>query len=56
MKFDRMFSNIIATGEYAWAPLSRVLCDDNVGVNGNQNAKINLIWKKKTVIQKMMKF
>jgi hypothetical protein len=38
MKFDRMFSNIIATGEYVWAPLSGVLCDDNVGVDEDPNA------------------
>jgi len=40
MKFDRMFSNIFATREYAWAPSSGVLCDDNVGVDGNQNANM----------------
>jgi hypothetical protein len=38
MKFDRMFSNIIATGEYVWAPSSGVLCDDNVGVDEDPNA------------------
>ena len=38
MKFDRMFSNIIATGEYVWAPSSEVLCDDNVGVDEDPNA------------------
>jgi hypothetical protein len=40
MKFDRMFSNIVATREYVWAPSSRVLCDNNVGVDGNQNANV----------------
>ncbi|KAJ6967310.1 hypothetical protein NC652_004765 [Populus alba x Populus x berolinensis] len=30
MKFDRMFSNIVATGKYAWAPSSGVLYDDSV--------------------------
>jgi len=40
MKFDIMFSNIVATGEYVWTPSSRVLCDDNVGVDGNQNANV----------------
>lgn len=38
MKFDRMFSNIVATGEYAWAPSSGVLCDDNAGVAKDPNA------------------
>ena len=33
-----MFSNIIATGEYVWAPSSGVLCDDNVGVDEDPNA------------------
>jgi hypothetical protein len=40
MKFDRMFSNIVATGEYVWAPSFGVLCDNNVGVDGNQNANV----------------
>jgi hypothetical protein len=35
-----MFSNIIATSEYAWAPSFGVLPDDNVGVDGNQHANI----------------
>lgn len=38
MKFDRMFSNIVATGKYAWAPSSRVLHDDIVGVAEDPNA------------------
>jgi hypothetical protein len=37
MKFDRMFSNIVATGEYTWAPSSGVLCDDNVGIDEDPN-------------------
>ncbi|KAL9405099.1 hypothetical protein Peur_002071 [Populus x canadensis] len=32
-----MFLNIIATGEYVWAPSSGVLCDDNVGVDEDPN-------------------
>jgi len=35
-----MFSNIIATSEYVWAPSSGVLPDDNVGVDGNQHANV----------------
>jgi len=35
-----MFSNIIATSEYARAPSSGVLPDDNVGVDGNQHANV----------------
>jgi hypothetical protein len=57
MKFDRMFSNIVATGEYTWAPSSGVLCDDNVGINEDPiPMRNNLIWKKEAVIQKRMKF
>ena len=41
MKFDRIFPNIVATGDYAWTPWSRVLCDDNVGVDGNQNVNVD---------------
>nr|XP_034887277.1 uncharacterized protein LOC118027890 [Populus alba] len=40
MKYDRMFANIIATGEYVWAPSSRVLPDHNVGVDGNQHTHV----------------
>jgi hypothetical protein len=40
MKYDRMFVNIIAIGDYAWAPSSGVLPDHNVGVDGNQHAKV----------------
>ncbi|XP_052311387.1 uncharacterized protein LOC127905672 [Populus trichocarpa] len=32
-----MFSNIVATGEYTWAPSSGVLCDDNVGIDEDPN-------------------
>jgi hypothetical protein len=35
-----MFSNIFATSEYAWAPSSGVLPDDNVGVDSNQHANV----------------
>ncbi|KAJ6936708.1 L10-interacting MYB domain-containing protein-like isoform X2 [Populus alba x Populus x berolinensis] len=40
MKFDRMFANIVATGEYAWAPSSGVLPDHNVGVDGSQHTHV----------------
>jgi hypothetical protein len=41
MKYDRMFANIIAIGNYAWAPSSGVLLDHDVGVDGNQHAKVD---------------
>jgi len=41
MKYDRMFTNIIATSNYAWAPSSGVLPDHDVGVDGNQHAKVD---------------
>ncbi|KAJ6957415.1 L10-interacting MYB domain-containing protein-like isoform X2 [Populus alba x Populus x berolinensis] len=40
MKFDRMFANIVATSEYAWVPLSGVLLDHNVGVDGSQHTHV----------------
>ena len=30
IKFDRMYSNIVATGEFAWDPLSGVLGGNDV--------------------------
>jgi hypothetical protein len=36
-----MFSNIVATREYAWTPSSGVLCDDNFGIDSNHNANVN---------------
>ena len=38
LKFDRMFSNIVATGQYAWAPSAGMSRDDNVGVAKDPNA------------------
>ncbi|XP_034907176.1 uncharacterized protein [Populus alba] len=38
LKFDRMFSNIVATGQYAWAPSAGIRRDDNVGVDEDPNA------------------
>ncbi|XP_061962417.1 L10-interacting MYB domain-containing protein-like [Populus nigra] len=37
LKFNRMFSNIVTTGEYAWAPSAGVLRDDNIGVVEDSN-------------------
>ena len=33
-----MFSNIVATGQYAWAPSAGICRDDNVGVDEDPNA------------------
>nr|XP_034892659.1 uncharacterized protein LOC118032166 [Populus alba] len=33
-----MFSNIVATGQYAWAPSAGIYRDDNVGVTEDPNA------------------
>ena len=35
-----MFTNIVATGDYAWASSSEVLLDHNIGVDGNQHANV----------------
>ena len=39
-KFDRMYSNIVATGEFAWAPSSRVPASSDVDP-GTNNANID---------------
>ena len=39
-KFDRMYSNIVATGEFAWAPSSRVPASSDVDP-GTSNANID---------------
>ncbi|XP_011045245.1 PREDICTED: coiled-coil domain-containing protein 1-like [Populus euphratica] len=39
-RYDRIFTNIVATDDYAWAPSSGVLPDHNIGVNGNQDANV----------------
>ncbi|KAG6751419.1 hypothetical protein POTOM_045955 [Populus tomentosa] len=39
-KFDRMYSNIVATGEFAWAPSSRVLARSDVDP-GTSNTDID---------------
>ena len=41
MKFNIIFPNIVATEYYAWTPWSRVLCDDNVDVDGDQNVNVD---------------
>jgi len=37
IKFDRMFSNIIATREFTWAPSSGVLCGNDVNPGTNKS-------------------
>jgi hypothetical protein len=36
-----MFSNVVATGHYAWAPSSRVLFDDDVVNQNTQDVHVN---------------
>ncbi|XP_011014260.1 PREDICTED: uncharacterized protein LOC105118094 [Populus euphratica] len=40
-KFDRMFSNVVATGHYAWAPSSGVLFDDDTVNQNTQDVHVN---------------
>lgn len=40
-KFDRIFSNVVATGHYAWAPSSGVLFDDDVVNQNTQDVHVN---------------
>jgi len=39
-KFDRMYSNIVTTGEFAWAPSSEVPCGNDINP-GISNANID---------------
>jgi hypothetical protein len=36
-----MFSNVVATGHYVWAPSSRVLFDDDVVNQNTQDVHVN---------------
>lgn len=37
----QVFANIVATRQYAQAPSSKVLCDDDAGDDSNHNANID---------------
>ncbi|XP_011041083.1 PREDICTED: uncharacterized protein LOC105137151 [Populus euphratica] len=40
-KFDRIFSNVVATGHYVWAPSSGVLFDDDTVNQNTQDVHVN---------------
>jgi len=40
-KFDMMFSNVVATGHYAWTPSSGSLFDDDVVNQNTQDVNVN---------------
>jgi hypothetical protein len=53
-KFDRMYSNIVATGEFAWAPSSGVPAAVMSILVQVVPTLIVLVWKKKAVIWRKM--
>jgi hypothetical protein len=53
-KFDRMYSNIVGTGEFAWAPSSGVPAAVMSILVQVVPTLIVLVWKKKAVIWRKM--